>query len=79
VAYSVRRVTSYKGVVLSGSGTVFVASRIKQGRELRGGALFAYFEYEMSEVRKDPLAEINRAAQVSSQGTTIKPVLRMPD
>jgi len=26
-----------------------------------------------------PLAEINRAAQDSSQGTTIKPVLRMPD
>src|SRR5262249_48857127 len=25
-----------------------------------------------------PLAEINRAAQDSSQGTTIKPVLRMP-
>jgi aryl-alcohol dehydrogenase len=26
-----------------------------------------------------PLAEINRAAQDSSQGTTIKPVLRMPN
>jgi len=52
VAYSVRRVTSYKGVVLSGSGTVFVASRIKQGRELRGGALFAYFEYEMRKFAK---------------------------
>jgi len=25
-----------------------------------------------------PLAEINRAAQDSSKGTTIKPVLRMP-
>ena len=25
-----------------------------------------------------PLAEINRAAQESSDGTTIKPVLRMP-
>jgi aryl-alcohol dehydrogenase len=25
-----------------------------------------------------PLAEINRAAQESSKGTTIKPVLRMP-
>jgi Zn-dependent alcohol dehydrogenase len=26
-----------------------------------------------------PLAEINRAAQDSSHGTTIKPVLRMPN
>jgi aryl-alcohol dehydrogenase len=26
-----------------------------------------------------PLAEINRAAQESSQGKTIKPVLRMPN
>jgi len=26
-----------------------------------------------------PLAEINRAARDSSQGTTIKPVLRMPN
>jgi aryl-alcohol dehydrogenase len=26
-----------------------------------------------------PFADINRAAQDSSDGTTIKPVLRMPD